>query len=69
MGRIRDEEGEGTPDALVRMLIRDNGLLCQALRDAVHTAEQHDDVVTADLLTQRLSRHEQNGWMLQMSIA
>jgi starvation-inducible DNA-binding protein len=69
MGRIRDEEGDGTPDHQVRMLIRDNGLLCETLRGAIETAEEHDDVVTADLLTERLGRHEQNSWMLQMSVA
>ncbi|MFN3287151.1 MAG: Dps family protein [Sphingomonadaceae bacterium] len=69
MGRIRDEESDATPEAQLRTLIRDNGLLCETLREAIAVAEDHDDVVTADLLTQRLSRHEQNGWMLRMTIA
>jgi starvation-inducible DNA-binding protein len=69
MGRIRDAESAPTPEAQVVTLVRDNGLLCQTLRDALETAEEHDDVVTADLLTQRLSRHEQNGWMLRMIVS
>lgn len=67
MGRIRDEESADRPDDQVAMLIRDNGLLCETLRDAIEQAEDADDVVTADLLTARLAQHEQNGWMLQMT--
>ncbi len=69
MSRIRDEESDGTPDHQIRVLIRDNGLLCDTLREAVRTSEEHEDVVTADLLTSRLAQHEQNGWMLQMIVA
>lgn len=67
MGRIKDEESADDPDVQVGMLIRDNGLLCETLRDAIDQAEKLGDVVTADLLTARLSQHEQNGWMLQMT--
>jgi starvation-inducible DNA-binding protein len=69
MGRIRDEETKPEPQAQVAMLIRDNGTLCETLRNALVTAEGADDVVTADLLTARLAQHEQNGWMLTMSIS
>jgi starvation-inducible DNA-binding protein len=69
MGRIRDEESDPTPEAQLQTLVRDNGLLCETLRDAIEVAEEHGDVVTADLLTQRLSRHEQNGWMLRMTVS
>lgn len=69
MSCIKDEESDGSPDDQVGMLIRDNGLLCETLRSALKTAEVNDDVVTADLLTTRLARHEQNGWMLQMIVS
>lgn len=69
MSCIKDEESDGSPDNQVGVLIRDNGLLCETLRAALKTAEYHDDVVTADLLTSRLARHEQNGWMLQMIVS
>jgi len=51
------------------MLTRDNGLVCESLREGLALAEQHDDVVTADLLTSRLAQHEQNVWMLRMHTA
>jgi starvation-inducible DNA-binding protein len=69
MGRIRDEESSNNPKDQVAMLIRDNGLLCETLRDAIEAAEAQNDVVTADLLTARLAQHEQNGWMMQMSVS
>jgi starvation-inducible DNA-binding protein len=69
MGGIRDEENDASVDAQVAMLVRDNGILCRTLRDALEVAESHDDVVTEDLLTARLARHEQNGWMLRMIIS
>lgn len=69
MGSIRDEENDGSATAQVRMLVRDNGILCRTLREALEVAERHDDVVTEDLLTERLARHEQNGWMLRMILA
>lgn len=69
MSRIKDEDSDGSPDDQVRVLIRDNGILCETLRTALEIAEDHDDVVTADLLTSRLAQHEQNGWMLQMIVS
>jgi DNA-binding ferritin-like protein len=49
--------------------MRDNGLLCQTLRDALDIAEEHGDIVTVDLLTRRLGDHEKYVWMLRMQIA
>jgi starvation-inducible DNA-binding protein len=69
MGEIRDEENDGSMESQVAMLVRDNGILCRTLRGALDVAEKHGDVVTEDLLTERLQRHEQNGWMLRMMIA
>ena len=69
MSRIKDEESDGSPEHQVRGLIRDNGILCETLRTALKIAEDHDDVVTVDMLTARLGQHEQNGWMLQMVVS
>ena len=65
---IRDEDRPQTAADMIAMLVRDNGLLCKTLRDAVDVADTCNDVVTADLLTGRLAAHEQNGWMLQMHV-
>ena len=68
LSTIRDEDKPQTAADMITMLVRDNGLLCKTLRDAVDIADQCEDVVTADLLTSRLAVHEQNGWMLQMHV-
>lgn len=69
MSRLRDEESHGSPGDQVRNLIRDNGILCETLRTALEIAEDTNDVVTADLLTERLGQHEQYGWMLEMLVS
>ena len=66
---IKDEDKPLEAGQMVAMLTRDNGLLCKTLRSALEIAEQHDDVVTADMLTGRLAQHEQNVWMLRMHTA
>lgn len=69
MSSIRDEENDRSSESQIAMLVRDNGILCRTLREALDVAEKHDDVVTEDLLTERLARHEQNGWMMRMIIS
>jgi starvation-inducible DNA-binding protein len=66
---ISDEDQPLDAGEQVSMLMRDNGLVCQTLRDALDIAEQHYDTVTTDLLTRRLGQHEKNAWMLRMQIA
>jgi starvation-inducible DNA-binding protein len=69
LASIRDEDRPQTAEAMVAMLVRDNGLLCRTLRAAIEVAESAKDVVSADLLTERLARHESNAWMLHMHVA
>lgn len=69
LSAIRDEDRPQDAGQMLAMLVRDNGTLCKTLRDAVEVAEDNDDVVTADMLTGRLAKHEQNAWMLRMHIA
>ena len=64
----RTGEGHGTDKAIV------GGLLGfrpddERLREALEIADEHDDIVTVDLLTRRLGEHEKNVWMLRMQIA
>jgi len=55
--------------SMVETLIADNEAVAKRLRDAVKIAEQADDVFTADMLTARIGKHEQNSWMLRASAA
>ncbi len=69
MSCIKDEQRDGSMTAAIEMLASDNAKLCRTLRQAIETAEAHEDVVSADLLTVRLAQHEQNGWMLRMILS
>lgn len=51
--------------AMIKALITDNEAIARRLRDAVAMAEDADDVFTADMLTARIGRHEENVWMLR----
>ncbi len=69
LSKVKDEDRPAEAGKMVAMLMRDNGIVCQTLRDAVDIADKNKDVVTADMLTGRLGVHEQNVWMLRMVIA
>jgi starvation-inducible DNA-binding protein len=50
---------------MIKALIDDNEAVARRLRKAVAIADEADDVFTADLLTARIGKHEQNVWMLR----
>lgn len=52
-------------DAMLQGLIADNEAVAKRMRDFVEVAEEADDVFTADLLTARIGKHEENAWMLR----
>lgn len=54
---------------MVEALVEDNETLSRKIRDVVKLAEDHDDVKTADLLTERIGQLEENAWMLRSLIA
>jgi starvation-inducible DNA-binding protein len=69
LSRIIDEDRPIDTGQQIAMLMHDNGLICETLRDALDIAEEHEDIVTADLLTRRLGDHEKYVWMLRMQMA
>jgi len=54
------------PDAqgMLQQLFDDHTALKQSLNDHLSIVEDHDDVVTSDLLSGRLVRHEKTLWIL-----
>lgn len=50
---------------MIKALIKDNEAVARRLRKAVAVADEADDVFTADLLTARVGKHEENVWMLR----
>ena len=58
---------EGVPDALemVRILVDGHEAVARTARSVFPLAERAGDEPTADLLTQRMTVHEQTAWMLR----
>lgn len=55
--------------SMIETLVADNEAVAKRLREAVTIADDADDVFTADMLTARIGKHEQNAWMLRASAA
>lgn len=65
------EEGS-TPlstTAMVENLVQNHEQMARQIREAARAADDADDLVTADLYTQRLNFHEKAIWMLRSIIA
>lgn len=60
-------EAEGVPPAaeMLRQLVDGHEAVCRTVRAAFPVAEDANDQVTLDLLTQRLQFHETTAWMLR----
>ncbi|HVR76884.1 MAG TPA: ferritin-like domain-containing protein [Acidimicrobiia bacterium] len=50
---------------MVRRLAQDHEAVIRTAREVVATAEEGDDVATADLATMRVEIHEKTAWMLR----
>ena len=61
------EETDGVPEALemVRLLVSGHEAVARTARGVFPLADKANDEPTADLLTQRLTVHEQTAWMLR----
>ena len=60
----------GVPDAedMINNLVRGHETIARVARQGVEAAEKGDDIVTADLLTQRAAAAEKAAWMLRASV-
>jgi starvation-inducible DNA-binding protein len=54
-----------TAAEMLDALIADNEAAAKRMREFVAAADEADDVFTADLLTARIGKHEENAWMLR----
>lgn len=69
LSSIQEEDGAPSAEEMIRQLIEGNELCSRKLRVSVAEAEEVDDVKTADLLTERIGKHEENAWMLRSLIS
>ncbi len=58
-----------TAEEMVRDLVTEHEEAVRTMRKAVSAAEDDDDIVTADMLTDRLAFHEKALWMLRATLA
>jgi len=65
---IRESREKLTAEQAVTMLCGDHEIAACTFREATNLADDMDDVVTADLLTQRMAEHEKAAWMLRSII-
>ncbi len=64
LATIAEETGAPAADEMIRQLLADNRSAVRAAQAVVEAAEEHDDIGTADLATQRVRVHEKAAWML-----
>lgn len=69
LSELEEEGGVPTAEEMIRQLAEDNERCARNLRVTIEEAEAVGDVKTADLLTGRLGRHEENIWMLRALLA
>ena len=69
MSVIRESPGQMSTEQAIKILVADHETISRTFREAVHAAEDADDIVTADMLTQRIQFHEEAAWMLRSLIA
>jgi starvation-inducible DNA-binding protein len=62
---IRETREKQTAEQAVMMLCADHETAARTFREATRQATDFEDVVTADLLTERMAVHEKAAWMLR----
>lgn len=65
---IKDGDPERPAERMVEELMRDQETAIATARAALRTAEEAGDDVSVDLLTQRLTAHEKQAWMLRATL-
>jgi starvation-inducible DNA-binding protein len=62
---IEENTARRNAEEMVEALITDHETVARTFRELVGVAERAHDVVTADLLTDRIHTHEEAAWMLR----
>jgi len=69
LSQIKEMPGVQSTEDSIRALIADHETISRTFREAVQVADDDDDIVTADMLTDRIKSHETAAWMLRSTIA
>lgn len=63
--QIKESESKVSAHQMLKELTQDQAILVETLKKTFKVAEAMSDEVTCDLMTQRLTVHEKNAWMLR----
>ncbi len=66
---IKEADGIPTAEEMIKDLVKGQEAVTKTARSLVKIADDAADEVTLDLLTQRMTVHEKNAWMLRSLIA
>ena len=66
---ISEETGNPSAAEMLQTLVNDHEKVARSFRRAAVRAEDNRDLVTADMLTERIAFHEQAIWMLNALLA
>ena len=66
---IKEADGIPTAEEMIKDLVKGQEAIAKTARSIVPVADDASDEVTLDLLTQRMTVHEKNAWMLRSLVA
>ncbi|MEQ8509391.1 MAG: Dps family protein [Rhodospirillaceae bacterium] len=66
---IEEEKGSPTAQQIIETLVDDHEKIVRRLRETAEIADDLKDLVTADMLTERMQFHEKAVWMLRSTLA
>ncbi len=69
LSAINEAEGNPPVREMIAQLISDHETIARTFRETVEMANDSGDVVTADLLTDRIYAHDKAAWMFRATIA
>lgn len=66
---IKEADGIPSAEEMIKDLVNGQEAIAKTARSLVKTAEDAEDEVTLDILTQRMTVHEKTAWMLRSLVA
>ncbi|MGE0213322.1 MAG: Dps family protein [Parvibaculaceae bacterium] len=69
LAHLGEEKELRSTGAMIQQLASDNETVARDMREVAKHAEEADDLVTQDMLTERMAYHEKAAWMLRSIIS
>lgn len=66
---IKEENSIPTAEEMIHNLVVGNEAVVTTAREIISMCDEAEDDVTADLMVERMQRHEKNAWMLRSLIS